>query len=199
MRKSRWARQLVIAMASLLASATQAIAVKQDMTSEFGQTCVASKSIEELRAALRARGWKLLPSLAQSHLAREIAAVGPMLEAQGLTSNYTVYSFDDGTEQFELAVSETVKPIKGARKLVGCSLYDFHALVSIDMGPIRAFAPAVPGERSVLGDVQAEIWKGAFGERSDMRAVFVPPDSPMKDSLGFTGMMLGTVRLDDSQ
>src|SRR3954447_23862220 len=107
--------ELVIAMAILFVPATPALAANPDMTAEFGQTCVASKSIKHLKAALTTRGWRLLPTLSQSHLEREIAAVAPVLEAQGLSSNYTVYRLDTVTQHLELAVSETIKPIKGAR------------------------------------------------------------------------------------
>lgn len=193
------ASELVIAIAVLLAPAAPAIAASQAITAEFGQICVRSKSSRDLKAGRTTRGWRLLPTLTQSNLERVIATVTPMLEAQGLTSNYTVYSLDSASRHLELAISETVKPVIGARKLIGCSIYDFGAVAPIDSATVQDFAPSSVGKRSFLGDVQVEKWTGAFGTDSDMRSVFVPQASPVKDQLGFTGVMLGASFLDAAQ
>jgi hypothetical protein len=167
------------------------------MVSNFRRTCVAAKSLKDLKATLSTNGWKAYASLAKSRLEREIDAVTPMLAAQGLSSNYTIYGRDVGGQHFELALSETKKPIKDGRKLIGCSMYDFDAARPIDMATISSFAPSVVGQKTMIGDTQVEKWDNAFGDGSGMRAVFVPRASPMGAQLGFTGMMLGTHFLDE--
>jgi hypothetical protein len=119
-----------------------------------------------------------------------------MLEAQGLASDYTIYSLNDGGRHFELALSETKAPVSGGRKLIGCSIYDFEAVQPVDSAIINAFAPNIVGHRSALQDVQVEKWDNPFGQGSGMRTVFVPSASPMKPQIGFGGMMLGTHFLD---
>jgi len=198
MTKAWYALTLATALAFTLLPSNLALADSAGMASEFAQTCVASRSIKELRAALTKRGWKLLP-LAQSHLEREIAAVTPMLRAQGLESDFTVYGLDVGPQHLELAVSQTLQPTKSGRRRIGCSIYNFDAAAPIDPAAIEALVPSTGGSKSILGDVQVERWPGPFGVGSEMRSVFVPPSSPMKDQLGFSGMMLGTSFLDAAE
>src|SRR5215469_14498408 len=112
MRGGKRGSGAAFAIAALLLHGAPAVAAEADMVLEFGQTCVASKSLKDLKAALAATGWKVFASLAQSHLEREISAVTPMLEAQGLSSNYTIYSWDISGQHLELALSEAKKPIK---------------------------------------------------------------------------------------
>jgi hypothetical protein len=169
------------------------------MVSEFGSTCVASTSFEGLKGALAKNGWKAFPSVAQSHLEREIAAVTPVLEAQGLASDYVIYGHDAGGRHLELALSVTRKPLARDRKLVGCSMYDFDANSALPSGTLNPFAAGVESQKSTMGDVQVEKWNNVFGEGSGMRAVFVPAASPVGDQLGFTGMMLGTHFLDGAK
>jgi hypothetical protein len=111
----------MIFLAFLLASPLGAL--DPTIVSEFGKTCVASRTKAALTSALSTEGWKAYATMAQSHLEHEIAAVSPMLEAQGLASDYTIYSFDGGGRHLELALSETKKPMSGSRKLIGCSIY----------------------------------------------------------------------------
>jgi hypothetical protein len=196
------ASALALAAAILLlcagpsAAANADTAANADMVPEFSHTCVASKSIKALKDALAKNGWKAFPSLAASHLEREIKAVTPMLDAQGLSSDYVIYGRDARGKHLELALSETRKPVSGNRKLVGCSMYDFDATSPIDSATVSAFAPTTVGQKATTGDIQVEKWDNVFGEGSGMRAVFVPPASPMGAQLGFTGMMLGTHFLD---
>lgn len=191
-KKRTGALAAAITTTVLLLYSAPSDAANADMVSEFSKTCVAAKSQEDLKSALGIAGWKAFATLSQSHLEREIAAVTPMLEAQGLASDYTIYGWDGGSRHLELALSVTKNPIKDGRKLVGCSMYDFAANTSIDSAIVSVFAPTITGQKSTLADVQIEKWDGAFGEGSGMRAVFVPPASPMKAQLGFAGMMLGT-------
>jgi len=187
----------MIALAFLLAlSSAPANPV---MISEFAKTCAASRSKQALISALAADGWKAIPALAQSHLEHELTMVAPMLEAQGLASDYTVYGLDTGGMHFELAVSETKKPIAGGRRLIGCSLYDFDATAPIDGASLEALAPATVGQRTAMGDVQIEKWDAPFGAGSGMRAVYVPAASPAKAQIGFSGMMVGTHFLDAAE
>ncbi len=169
------------------------------MVSEFSRTCVASRSLSGLTNVLTKGGWKAFPSPAESRVANEIVAVTPMLEAQGLSSDYTIYWRKVGDRYLELAVSETKKPINGDRKLVGCSMYDFDANSPLDETTISTLAGTAVGQKSAVGDVQVEKWDRVFGEGSGMRAVFVPAGSPMGAQLGFTGMMLGTHFLDGAK
>jgi hypothetical protein len=166
------------------------------MVSEFGKACVASRTKAALTSALSTDGWKAYATIAESHLEHEIAAVTPMLEAQGLASDYTIYSLDGRGRHLELALSETKKPVSGNRKLIGCSIYDFEAVQPVDSPTIDAFAPNIVGQKGMLQDVQVEKWDSPFGQGSGMRAVFVPSLSPMKSLIGFGGMMLGTHFLD---
>ena len=99
----------MIALAFLLASSSAP--ANPVMISEFAKTCAVSRSKQTLVSALVANGWKAFPTLAQSHLEHELTMVAPMLAAQGLTSDYTVYGLDAGGKHFELAVSETRKRI----------------------------------------------------------------------------------------
>jgi len=191
-------RALALATAMLLLRAGPSAAANADMVPEFSRTCVASKSIKDLKAALAKDGWKAFASLAASHLEREISAVTPMLDAQGLSSDYVIYGRDTGGKHLELALSETKKPVSGNRKLVGCSMYDFDATSPIASANVSAFASTTVGQKSTVGDVQAEKWDNVFGEGSGMRTVFVPAASPLRAQLGFTGMMLGTHFLDSS-
>lgn len=183
---------LVLLLASSIGAANPII------VSEFERTCVASRTRAALESALSIEGWKVYPKVAESHLAREIELVSPMLEAQGLASDYIIYSFDSESSHFELALSETRKPVSGQHKLIGCSLYDFEAIVPVDSAAIGAFSPKIAGQRSKFQDVQVEKWDNPFGQGSGMRAVFVPVTSPMKAQLGFSGMMLGTHFLDQA-
>jgi hypothetical protein len=192
----KWANKFALAIAILFLGAGHSIAANVDMVREFGRICVAPKSLKELKAALVKDEWKAFASLAQTHLEREIKAVTPMLEAQGLSSDYTIYGWDVGRQHLELAVSETKKPVSGDRRLVGCSIYDFAATSPIDSAAVDVFAPTTVGQKSTVGDMQVEKWDNAFGEGSGMRAVFVPAASPMSAQIGFTGMMLGTHFLD---
>ena len=187
----------MIALALLLASSTAA--ANPVMIAEFAKTCAVARSMQMLISALAADGWKAFPSLAQSHLEQELTMVAPMLEAQGLASDYTVYSLDTGGRHFELAASETKKPIAGGRKLIGCSLYDLDATAPIDGASLDALAPATVGQKSAMGDIQIEKWDAPFGAGSGMRAVYVPVGSPAKAEIGFTGMMLGTHFLDAAE
>ena len=184
----------MIVLALLLAA--PAAAADPTMVSEFAKTCVASRTKAALIDALSVHGWKAYATVAQSHLAREISLVSPMLQAQGLASDYTIYSFDRDGRHLELALSETRRPVGGDRKLIGCSLYDFAAVQPIDAATLDAFAPTVVGQPSTLEDVHIEKWGNAFGQGSGMRAVFVPPSSSLKSQTGFSGMMLGTHFLD---
>jgi hypothetical protein len=184
------------AIAILLIHSGSSWAAEVKMVSNFHQTCVAARSLKDLKAILAKDGWKAFASLAESHLEREINLVTPMLEAQGLSSDYTIYGHDAGGRHFELALSETKKPLKDGRKLIGCSLYDFTAVTPIDPAAINSFAPAAIGQKNVMGDAWIEKWDNPFGEGSGMRAVFIPPNSPVGAQLGFTGMMLGTHFLD---
>jgi len=170
-----------------------------NMVSEFNRTCVASKSMNGLKDALSIGGWKAFASLAESHLEREIAAVTPMLEAQGLASDYVIYWRDSAGRRLELALSETKKAVSGDRKLVGCSIYDFGAKSPIDSTTLSVLSSTVVGKKGTIGDVQVEKWDGVFGEGSEMRAVFVPASSAIRAQLGFSGMMLGTHFLDAVQ
>ena len=190
---------LALATAILLWHACFSSAANADMVQEFGNTCIASKSVKDLKIALAKGGWKIFVSLSQSHLEREIDAVTPMLDAQGLSSDYIIYGRDAGGQHLELALSETKKPINGGRKLIGCSIYDFDAASPVDSATVNAFAPTIVGQKSVIGDVQVEKWNNVFGEGSGMRAVFVPAASPMSAQLGFSGMMLGTHFLDTTE
>jgi hypothetical protein len=183
---------LALAIAIFLLRAGPSAGANADMVPEFGHTCIASKSIKDLKDALAKDGWKVFPSLAESHLEREISTVTPMLEAQGLSSDYIIYGRDARGKHLELALSETRKPVSGDRRLVGCSMYDFDATSPIDSATVSAFAPTIVGQKSMIGDVQVEKWDNVFGEGSGMRAVFVPAASAMGAQLGFTGMMLGT-------
>ncbi len=195
-RKQKGALALVAVLLLLLLRATPSIAANADMVPEFARTCVASKSVESLKGVLAKNGWKPFTSLAASHLELEIKAVTPMLEAQGLSSDYVIYGRDAKGKYLELALSETKKPINGSRRLVGCSIYDFSATSPVDSATVSAFAPKIVSQKSQAGDVQIEKWDSAFGEGSGMRAVFVPAGSPMISQIGFTGMMLGTHFLD---
>jgi len=192
----RWASELALVIAILFLGAGRSIAANADMVREFSHICVAPKSLKELKAALAKDGWTAFASLAKSHLEREIEAVTPMLDAQGLSSDYTIYGWDVGRQYLELAVSETKKPVSGDRRLVGCSIYNFAATSPVDSATVSAFAPTIVGQKSTVGDVQIEKWDNVFGEGSGMRAVFVPAASPMSGQIGFTGMMLGTHFLD---
>jgi hypothetical protein len=183
---------IAFALAISVIQIAPAYAASASMVAEFHQTCVVSRSATDLKAALAKNGWKAFTSLAQSHLEREIELVTPMLDAQGLSSNYTIYGRDIGGKHFELAFSETKKPLKDDRDLIGCSIYDFDATAPIDTSVLNAFAPSAIGQRKMLGDAQFESWTNPFGEGSGMRAVFVPSTSPAKAQLGFSGMMLGT-------
>lgn len=196
MRGRRRTDELALAAAILLLQVTPSVAANANMVAEFGRTCIASKSIKDLKNALSRGSWKVFPSLAQTHLQREINAVTPMLDAQGLSSDYAIYGRDAGGKHFELALSETKRPVSGDRRLVGCSMYDFGATSPIDSAAISAFAPKIAGQKSSLGDSQIEKWDNAFGDGTGMRAVFIPASSPMGPQLGFTGMMLGTHFLD---
>jgi hypothetical protein len=179
---------------SLLA-AFAAVNPAPDLLTEFSQTCVPSHSLAELNQSLAKDGWKAIPN-AQGKIAGVIAAVEPMLDAQGLSSNYVIYSLNSGDKNFELAVSETKKPIANGRKLIGCSIYDFSATMPIDRQRVEALAKGIAGQQSAMGDVNIEKWNNLHGPGSGMRAVFVPPNSQVKSALGFTGMMLGTHFLD---
>lgn len=200
------ARRLVRALALVLtvtavearseSSAPSTVASNGDMVSEFSRTCAGSKSLKGLKDALAKGGWKLFASLAETHLEREIAAVTPMLEAQGLASDYVVYGRDAGGLHLELALSVTKRAISGDRKLIGCSMYNFDAVSPVDIRLISSLAPNSVGIKSTIGDVQFEKWEDVFGKNSGMRAVFLPADSPMRSQVGFSGMMLGTHFLD---
>ena len=191
---------LALATAILLLHACPSSAANAEMVvQEFGNTCIASKSVKDLKTALAKGGWNIFASLSQSHLEREIDAVTPMLDAQGLSSDYIIYGRDEGGQHLELALSETKKPINGGRKLIGCSIYDFDATSPVDSATVKAFAPTIVGQKSVIGDVQVEKWNNIFGEGSGMRAVFVPAASTMSAQLGFSGMMLGTHFLDTAE
>ena len=187
---------LALVAVALLLRAVPSFAANADMVPEFARTCVASKSIKSLKGVLAKDGWKPFASLAESHLELEIKAVTPMLEAQGLSSDYVIYGRDAKGKHLELALSETKKPINGNRKLVGCSIYDFGATSPVNITTVGAFAPKIVGQKSQAGDVQIVKWDSAFGEGSGMRAVFVPAGSPLISQIGFTGMMLGTHFLD---
>ena len=195
-RGRRRTSELALAAAILLLQITPSVAANANMVAEFGRTCVASKSSTDLKNALARDSWKLFSSLAQTHLQREIKGVTPMLDAQGLSSDYVIYGRDVGGKHFELALSETKKPVIEGRRLVGCSMYDFDATSPIDSALISAFAPKIAVQKNSLSDAQIEIWVNAFGDGTGMRAVFIPASSPMGDQLGFTGMMLGTHFLD---
>lgn len=185
----------MIFLAILLASPL--VRANPTIVSEFAKTCAVSRTKAALTSALSADGWKAFAKVAKSHLGREIALVSPMLEAQGLASDYTIFGFDDGGRHLELALSETKKPVSGSHKLIGCSIYDFEAVQPVDRAKIDVFAPHVVSQQSILQDVQVEKWDSPFGRGSEMRAVFVPSSSPMKPQIGFSGMMLGTHFLDD--
>jgi hypothetical protein len=189
-------REFLVAIATLLAFASQSVAATPDMVSEFGRTCAASRSSNDLKAALAKDGWNAFASVADSHLEREIASVTPMLEAQGLASDYVIYGRDAEGHHLELALSKTKAPVGEDRRLVGCSLYDFSAATPVDTATLGSLAPKITGQKGKLGDLQFETWADAFGAGSEMRAVFVPAASPMRAQLGFTGMMLGTHFLD---
>jgi len=192
----KWQSALALAAVILLLRGGPSAAASADMVPEFGRTCVASKSVSDLKKALAKGGWKVFASLAESHLEREISTVTPMLESQGLSSDYTIYGRDARGKHLELALSETRKPVSGQRKLIGCSMYDFDATSPIDSATVGVFASKIVGQNNTVGDVQFEKWDNVFGEGSGMRAVFIPPASPMGTQLGFTGMMLGTHFLD---
>ena len=192
MSGNKWTGELAFTIAALLSYMTPCVAANLDMPSAFGQTCVASASSGDLKALLKKEGWNAFATLAQSHLEREIATVTPMLEAQGLASDYTIYHRDAGGRHLELAYSETKKPIPEKRKLIGCGIYDFDAAVPINRATLNAFAPTIVAQKSTIGDVQVTTWNNAFGDGSGMRAVFVPATSSARGQLGFTGMMLGT-------
>lgn len=178
----------MIILLSLLAASAPATA---SFLTEFGRTCVAARSLTDLNELLAKDGWKAIANK-NGKIAGVIAAVEPMLDAQGLSSDYHTYALDSGATHFELAVSETKKPVADGRKLIGCSLYDFSAVVSADSQQIEAFASGAAGQKSSMGDVSVEKWSNFHGPGSGMRAVFVPPNSQVKSALGFTGMMLGT-------
>src|SRR4051812_9215676 len=105
MAKQKGAFALLAAL--LLLRATPSTAANADMVPEFARTCVASKSIKSLKVVLAKNGWKPFASLAASHLELEIKAVTPMLNAQGLSSDYTIYGRDAKGKHLELALSET--------------------------------------------------------------------------------------------
>jgi len=167
-----------------------------DLATQFGRTCAAAKSKAGLVAALGKEGWKPYATVAESHVAREIAAVTPMLEAQGLASDYTIYWLEGAGAHLEVAISETKKPLRDDHKLIGCSMYDFTRVGPIDDAELAILVHNIAGQKSSLADVSVEKWESVFGPGSGMRAVFVPTDSPMKDQLGFAGMMLGSHFLD---
>ncbi len=196
MQRRKQKKALALVAAALLLRAVPSSAANADMVREFGRTCVASKSIKSLKGALAKDGWKPFASLAKSHLELEIKAVTPMLEAQGLSSDYVIYGRDVKGKHLELALSETKKPINGNRKLVGCGIYDFDATAPVDIATVSAFAAKIVGQKSQVDGVQFVKWDNAFGEGSGMRAVFVPAGSPIVSQIGFTGMMLGTHFLD---
>ena len=76
--------------------------------------------------------------------------------------------------------------------MIGCSIYDFAAKTPVDRKQLEALANGAGGQESSLGDITVEKWSNVHGQGSGMRAVFVPPRSLVKATLGFTGMMLGT-------
>jgi hypothetical protein len=176
-------------------ASSMAVTTTPDLLTEFSRTCVPSLSLAALSKSLAAEGWKSVPN-SDGRIAGVIAAVGPMLDAQGLSSDYTTYALDREGRHFELAVSETKKPVADGHKLIGCSVYDFAAVSPVDPKAVEALAKGVTGEQSSLGDVRVEKWNNIHGAGSGMRAVFVPPNSQIKSQLGFTGMMLGTHFLD---
>jgi hypothetical protein len=184
----------VIILFSLLAASTPA-SPAPNFLAEFDRTCVTARSLADLKQSLAKDGWKAIPN-SKGEIGGVIAAVEPILDAQGLSSEYQTYAMDSGDRHFELAVSETKKPVADGRKLIGCSLYDFSAVAPVDSQQIEAFASGATGQKSSMGDVSVEKWSNLHGAGSGMRAVFVPPNSQVKSALGFTGMMLGTHFLD---
>ena len=178
-----------------LFAASAVTAAAPDFVTEFSRTCAASRSLAALNESVGKAGWRSIPN-SEGTIAGVIAAVGPMLDAQGLSSVYTTFALDRNGRHFELAVSETKKPMADGHKLIGCSMYDFGASSPADRQSIEALANGATGQQSTLGDVSVEKWNNVHGAGSGMRAVFVPPNSQIKSQLGFTGMMLGTHFLD---
>lgn len=170
-----------------------------DMVSEFQNTCFLATSKRALAMALTDRGWKAFATLSESRLEREIAAVSPMLEAQGHASDFTIFHREVGGRRFELTLSETRKPVKEGRNLIGCGIYDFEAKAAVDAKVLDALVPNVVGQTRALGDVEIKTWQRPFGGDSEMRAVYVPSTSPVGPQLGFSGMMLGTSFIDGAR
>ena len=167
----------MLAAIALLAAATSLPPSGDDQLSAFKQTCAVATSYTGLISTLTSDGWTAYPSPEKSHLAKELAAVEPMLDAQGLSSDYTVYAHDANGRHLELAVSKTRKPLANGRRLIGCSLYDFAASEPIPADDLEPLANKAKGQASLAADVQIETWKNINGPGTDMRAVFVPPSS----------------------